>query len=67
MGKRVNPRHGSMQVWPRKRSKRIQPRIRSKPIIKDAIPVGFAGYKAGMTQVIGIDAYKNSLTKVYNI
>ncbi len=63
MGKRVNPRHGSMQVWPRKRSKRIQPRIRSKPIIKDAVPVGFAGYKAGMTQVIGIDAYKNSLTK----
>ncbi len=63
MGKRVNPRHGSMQVWPRKRSKRIQPRIRSKPIIKDAVPVGFAGYKAGMTQIIGIDAYKNSLTK----
>jgi len=61
--KRVNPRHGSMQVWPRKRSKRIQPRIRSKPIIKDAIPVGFAGYKVGMTQVMGIDSYKNSLTK----
>jgi len=63
MGKKVNPRHGSMGVWPRKRAKRIYPRVRSRPEVKDAIPIGFAGYKVGMTNVMGIDAYKNSLTK----
>ncbi len=63
MGKRVNPRHGSMQVWPRKRSTKIYPKVRSKPIIKDAVPVGFAGYKVGMTHIIGTDAYKNSMSK----
>ncbi len=61
--KKVNPRHGSMQVWPRKRAKREQPRIRSRPVVKEAVPIGFAGYKVGMTHVQAIDAYKNSITK----
>ena len=65
--KRVNPRHGSMQVWPRKRAKKAYPRVRSKPKINDAVPVGFAGYKAGMTHIIGTDAYKHSLTKGQDI
>jgi large subunit ribosomal protein L3 len=63
MGKRVNPRHGSMQVWPRKRAKKAYPKVRSKPKIKEPVPVGFAGYKVGMTHIIGIDAYKNSVSK----
>jgi large subunit ribosomal protein L3 len=61
--KKVNPRHGSMQVWPRKRAKKLYPRIRSRPKLKDALPIGFAGYKVGMTNIIGIDSYKNSITK----
>ncbi len=67
MGKRVNPRHGSMQVWPRKRAKRMQPRVRARPELKDAVPIGFAGYKVSMTNLIGIDAYKNSITKGHEI
>jgi len=63
MGKKVNPRHGSMGVWPRKRAKRMQPKVRSRPQIKDALPIGFAGYKVSMTNIIGIDAYKNSMIK----
>ena len=61
--KKVNPRHGSMQVWPRKRAKRSQPRIRSRPNVVDPVPIGFAGYKVGMTNIISTDSYKNSLTK----
>lgn len=58
-----NPRHGSMQVWPRKRARREYPRIRSWVASPDAKPLGFAGYKAGMTQVSYIDSKKTSLTK----
>ncbi|MBN1646379.1 50S ribosomal protein L3 [Candidatus Woesearchaeota archaeon] len=62
MAKRVNPRHGSMGVWPRKRAKRPIPRIRSWSSHKAGL-LGFAGYKAGMTHIIGTDARKNSPTK----
>ncbi len=60
--KKVNPRHGSMQVWPRKRARRIQPRIRVKNISDKGL-FGFAGYKVGMTHIIGEDVHKTSLTK----
>jgi large subunit ribosomal protein L3 len=61
--KNVNPRHGSMQFWPRKRAARAYARVRSLPTVKDAKPLVFAGYKVGMTHLIGIDTQKNSPTK----
>lgn len=58
-----NPRKGSMQFWPRKRAKRHFNRIRTWHQKKEATPLGFAGYKAGMTQLIVEDNYANSMTK----
>lgn len=63
MGKRLNPRHGSMQFWPRVRANKPYARVRSLPASKEAKLLGFAGYKAGMTHVMVIDNQKNSLTK----
>jgi large subunit ribosomal protein L3 len=65
MGKAHNPRHGSMQFWPRKRSKRAYPRVRSwSPMkSKEAIPLGFCGYKVGMTHVIVVDNRGKSPSK----
>ncbi|MBN1175230.1 50S ribosomal protein L3 [Candidatus Woesearchaeota archaeon] len=63
MGKRLNPRHGSMQFWPRVRAKKAYARVRSLPDVKEVKPLVFAGYKAGMTHVIVTDNDKNSLTK----
>lgn len=50
-----------MQVWPRKRAKGT--RVRSWAASKDAKPLGFAGYKVGMTHVIITDNRKTSTTK----
>lgn len=61
--KKLNPRHGSMQFWPRKRASRQYPRVRSWVDSKDVKLLGFAGYKAGMTQVSYTDAKKTSPTK----
>ncbi|MEA3414152.1 MAG: 50S ribosomal protein L3, partial [Nanoarchaeota archaeon] len=63
MGKRVNPRHGSMQFWPRVRASRQYAKIRSLPSVNEAKILGFAGYKAGMTHVMAADTGKTSLTK----
>ncbi len=63
MGKKRRPRFGSMGVWPRKRAKREYPRVRNWPVKKEAIPLGFAGYKAGMTHIAVIDNRKTSITK----
>lgn len=63
MPKTHSPSHGSMQYWPRVRAKRPYARVRNwSTHSKDHI-LGFIGYKAGMTQIIGIDTSKNSLTK----
>lgn len=51
-----------MQFWPRKRAKRIYPRARTWPEIAGTKLLGFAGYKAGMTQV-SIRDNTNSMTK----
>jgi len=46
------PRRGSLQYWPRKRARRIYPRVNwVKVESKEAKPLGFAGYKVGMTHV----------------
>jgi len=57
------PRMGSMQFWPRKRASRIHARIRTWNAIKDAKPLAFAGYKAGMTHIIATDNKATSATK----
>src|SRR3990167_4098018 len=62
MPKRTRPRHGSLQYWPRKRAKRIVTRTRHWAPSKDAKPLGFAGWKAGMTHVQLIDQNSKSPT-----
>jgi large subunit ribosomal protein L3 len=57
------PRRGSMAFYPRKRAKRIYPTQNFPRIEGDkAYPLGFAGYKAGMTHVILIDEDSDSPT-----
>jgi large subunit ribosomal protein L3 len=58
-----SPRKGSMQVWPRKRAKSESVRVRSWAKSKDAKPLGFPGYKAGMTHILITDNRANSITK----
>ncbi len=62
-----SPRKGSMQFWPRKRARRIVPRIRHWPVVNDVKPLGFIGYKVGMTSVLVKDNSPNSITKGKNI
>lgn len=57
------PRSGSMQFWPRVRAKKEAVRARSWAESKDAKPLGFAGYKVGMTHVLATETYKNSHKK----
>ncbi len=57
------PRSGSLQFWPRKRSKRKVARIRTYPESKEPKLTGFAGYKVGMTHVMGIETNKYSHKK----
>jgi large subunit ribosomal protein L3 len=52
-----------MQFWPRKRASRKQARIRTWTPGKDAKPLAFAGYKAGMTHVMITDNKATSPTK----
>ena len=62
MSKAHSPRRGSMQFWPRKRSKHSFVRTRSFTNSKEAKPLGFVGYKAGMTHVMMIDNRGKSTT-----
>ncbi len=52
-----------MQFWPRKRARRHYARIRNWVNIKEIKPLGFAGYKVGMTHVMYTDSRANSMTK----
>lgn len=63
MAKTGSPRSGSLQFWPRKRAAREYARIRSWAESKDAKPLGFAGYKVGMTHVLVTDNRPNAITK----
>ena len=56
MPRRTRPRRGSLQFYPRKRAKRQVPRFRSWPAVSDPIPLGFFGYKAGMTHALLVDS-----------
>lgn len=55
MPRRTRPRRGSLQFYPRKRAKKVVPSFRSWPRADDAKPMGFYGYKAGMTHAIIVD------------
>ncbi|MDD5416350.1 MAG: 50S ribosomal protein L3 [Candidatus Aenigmarchaeota archaeon] len=57
------PLRGSRAFWPKKRAKRIYPKIQRWPVVQAAIPLGFSGYKAGMTHVMLVDTNTNSKTK----
>jgi len=61
------PRKGSLQYWPRKRSKRAYARVRAWAKSKEVKPLGFAGYKVGMTHLIINDNRKTSTTKGMDI
>ncbi|MEM5773221.1 MAG: 50S ribosomal protein L3 [Candidatus Aenigmatarchaeota archaeon] len=56
------PKKGSQAFYPRKRAKRIYPAISTYPETEKPKLLDFAGYKAGMTQVILIDNVKSSPT-----
>jgi len=62
-GFRRRPRRGSLQFWHRKKANRMIPRVRSWKRIDSVKLLGFAGYKAGMTQIHFIDNRSNSPTK----
>lgn len=63
MSQPSSPRHGSLQFWPRKRAKTTIARVRSWVLDNKAKPLGFIGYKAGMTHVMVTDNRPKSLTK----
>ena len=52
-----------MQFWPRVRAKYNYVRIRNWQITKETKPLGFAGYKVGMTHLMINDNRPHSLTK----
>lgn len=63
MPKRNAPRKGTLQFWPRRRAKKELARVRCWARTKEAKPLGFIGYKAGMVHVLAIDNRPKSLTK----
>ena len=67
MAKSHKPRSGSLQYWPRKRAKRAYARVRAWPAAKEAKPMGFAGYKVGMTHIAFTDNRAHSMTKGQDI
>ena len=62
MPRRTQSRHGSLQYWPRKRASRIYPTTSFWPKFKDARPLGFAAWKAGMTHILLTDGNGKSPT-----
>ncbi|VVB51913.1 50S ribosomal protein L3 [uncultured archaeon] len=62
MAKTNKPHAGSLAYLPRKRVKKISHRIKNWPKSDTPMPLGFAGYKAGMTHVMATDNRKNTPT-----
>ena len=60
MPHRHSPRRGSLAYVPRKRAARIYPAIRQWAHSNEAKPLGFAGFKAGMTHIQYIDGNNKS-------
>jgi large subunit ribosomal protein L3 len=62
MAKHHKPVAGSRAYWPKKRAKRIYPRLKAISG-KEAKPLGFAAYKAGMAQATMVSTKKGSATE----
>lgn len=60
--KKHAPKRGSLAFSPRKRARSLNPTIKFWPSITSAEvkPLGFAGYKAGMTHIYYVEEYKYS-------
>lgn len=58
------PRRGSLGYSPRKRAARLVPRVKTWPEVDlgKPVPLGFIGYKAGMTHVYIVDDRQGSPT-----
>jgi len=56
----TRPRRGSMGYYPRKRAKSIVARVRRWKRIDEVKPLGFAGYKVGMTHIVVLEDNPNS-------
>ena len=63
VGKPLRPKRGSRAFTPRVRAKRAYPRIKNWPNVDEPRLLGFAAYKAGMTQVTFVDNSSHSPTK----
>jgi large subunit ribosomal protein L3 len=63
MPQRRRPLRGSRGFYPKKRARRIYPKVKNWLKAKEIKPLGFAGYKAGMTHVLITDTNPNSRTK----
>ncbi len=63
IGKAVRPKRGSKAFIPRVRAKRAYPRIKNWPKVEEPRLLGFAAYKAGMSQVTFVDNSAHSPTK----
>ena len=57
------PRHSTKQYWPRKRSRKVHALVKSWISLNNVKLLGFAGYKAGMTNIIIKDNRPNSIDK----
>ncbi len=62
MAKGFKPVSGSRAYWPRKRAKRIYPRAGSVLQSDENAVLHFAGYKAGMSQIITTDTREGPAT-----
>ncbi|MFH1473694.1 MAG: 50S ribosomal protein L3 [Candidatus Aenigmatarchaeota archaeon] len=63
MPQRKRPGRGSKAFYPRKRARRIYPAVKNWAESNEIKPLGFAGYKAGMSHVVIVDTDPNSKTK----
>ncbi|MFP3268517.1 MAG: 50S ribosomal protein L3 [Desulfurococcales archaeon] len=62
--KKSAPRRGSLGVRPRKRAEGLLASVRNWPkVVEESVrPIGFLGYKVGMTHAMVVDDRKTSLT-----
>ncbi len=64
MAKHNKPVAGSRAYWPKKRARRMYPGVSTRSVKSDAaVPLAFAGYKAGMTRLSVLDQKKDSVTE----
>ncbi|MFB6216753.1 MAG: 50S ribosomal protein L3, partial [Candidatus Aenigmatarchaeota archaeon] len=63
MPEKDHPNRGSLGSTPKKRSSAERPRIRSWPSKSESQPLGFAGYKAGMTHLFMVDDHPGRPTE----